>query len=81
MNKALNPPKLPLLRNRYFLIADLGLIPLAVWLSFLLRLDTTQLRPYYQTMLIFAVLAGSSSRWSSIAIRYVRLRRRVLLHS
>ena len=57
MNQMLNPPKVPPVRNRLFLIADLLLIPLAVGISFLLRLDAAGLRPYFQTMLIFAGLA------------------------
>ena len=52
-------PKLPLIRNRYFFIADLVLIPMAVGGSFLLRLDADGLGPYVFTILVFAALAGS----------------------
>jgi FlaA1/EpsC-like NDP-sugar epimerase len=50
--------KLPLIRNRYFFIADVLLMPLAVVISFLLRLDIAGLQFYGQTSLIFAVLAA-----------------------
>jgi len=39
MNHAALSDKLPPIRNRYFFIADLLLMPLAVGISFLLRVD------------------------------------------
>ncbi|HEX9117320.1 MAG TPA: hypothetical protein VGA61_14730, partial [Anaerolineae bacterium] len=57
MNQKLNPPKLPAIRNRYFLVADLILIPLAVGISFLLRLDAARFQTYIPTMLVFALAA------------------------
>jgi len=51
--------KLPTIRNRYFFIADVLLMPLAAGLSFLLRLDLVGLRPYVPTLLVFAVLAAA----------------------
>ncbi len=50
--------RLPPIRNRYFLIADVLLMPLAVGLSFLLRLDVDGLGPYRDTLIIFAALAA-----------------------
>ena len=58
MNHAASPHKLPPVRNRYFFIADVLLMPLAVVLSFLLRLDIPGLQPYTRTMLLFAALAA-----------------------
>jgi len=49
---------LPTIRNRYFFIADVLLMPLAAGLSFLLRLDLVGLQPYVRTLLVFAVLAA-----------------------
>ena len=48
---------LPRLRNRYLLLLDAVLLPLAAILAFALRLDTTQLQPYLRTMLIYAAAA------------------------
>lgn len=50
--------RLPPVRNRYFLIADVLLMPLAVVISFLLRLDVSGLEYYRTTVLIFAALAA-----------------------
>lgn len=50
--------KPPPIRNRYFFIADLVLMPLAVGVSFMLRLDFAGLRPYTRTILVFAALAA-----------------------
>jgi len=58
MTHAASPRKLPPIRNRYFLIADVLLIPLAAVLSFLLRLDVPGLQPYIRTLLLFAALAA-----------------------
>jgi len=52
------PRKLPPIRNRYFFIADVLLMPLAVLISFLLRLDVARLQFYTRTILIFAALAA-----------------------
>jgi len=57
MNYTALPRKLPTIRNRHFFIADVLLMPLAVGISFLLRLDVASLRPYTSTILIFAALA------------------------
>ena len=48
---------LPRLRNRYLLLLDAVLLPLAAILAFALRLDTAQLQPYLRTMLIYAAAA------------------------
>ncbi len=58
MTHAASPRKLPPIRNRYFLIADVLLMPLAAVLSFLLRLDLPGLQPYIRTLLLFAALAA-----------------------
>jgi len=58
MNYAALPYKLPPIRNRYFLIADVVLMPLAAVLSFLFRLDIFGLQPYVSTLLLFAALAA-----------------------
>ena len=58
MNHTDESRKLPTIRNRYFFIADVLLMPLAVGVSFLLRLDVAGLRPYVRTLLIFAALAA-----------------------
>ena len=52
------PRKLPTIRNRYFFIADVLLMPLAVGISFLLRLDIAGVLFYERTLLVFAVLAA-----------------------
>jgi len=51
--------KLPLIRNRSFFVADMLLMPLAVGISFLLRLDSAGLQFYTRTILIFAALAAT----------------------
>lgn len=51
------PPKLPLVRNRYLFFADLLLIPFAVGISFLLRLEIAGLAPYWRTIVVYVVLA------------------------
>ena len=58
MNYTALPRKPSPIRNRYFFIADVLLMPLAVGISFLLRLDVASLRPYTSTILIFAALAA-----------------------
>jgi FlaA1/EpsC-like NDP-sugar epimerase len=58
MTRPLSRRKLPPIRNRYFFIADVLLMPLAVVISFLLRLETAQLQPYARTILIFAASAA-----------------------
>ena len=59
MNYTVEPRKLPTIRNRYFFIADVLLMPLAAVISFLLRLDIAGLKFYYpRTILIFAALAA-----------------------
>ena len=58
MNHTFEPRKLPPIRNRYLFIADVLLMPLAVVISFLLRLDPPGLRPYAHTIIIFAALAA-----------------------
>ena len=51
--------KMPTVRNRYFFVTDVLLMPLAAVISFLLRLDIAGLRFYYpHTILIFAALAA-----------------------
>ena len=57
-NQTIHPRQLPPLRNRYFFIADVLLMGLAVLISFLLRLDPSGLRPYARTIIIFAALAA-----------------------
>jgi len=60
MRSAAQPRKLPMIRNRYFFIADVLLMPLAAVISFLLRLDIADLKFYYpHTILIFAALAAT----------------------
>lgn len=58
MRRNAGPRKLPLIRNRYFFVVDVLLMPLAVGISFLLRLDVAGLRPYARTLVIFAGLAA-----------------------
>jgi len=58
MSHTVESRKLPPIRNRYFFIADVLLMPLAVVISFLLRLDIAGLQFYGRTSLIFAVLAA-----------------------
>jgi FlaA1/EpsC-like NDP-sugar epimerase len=58
MSHTAGPRKLPLIRNRYFFVVDVLLMPLAVGISFLLRLDVAGLQPYVRTLLIFAALAA-----------------------
>ena len=50
--------RLPTIRNRYFFIADVLLMPLAVAVSFLLRLDIAGVLFYERTLLVFAALAA-----------------------
>jgi FlaA1/EpsC-like NDP-sugar epimerase len=59
MHHDAGPCKLPLIRNRYFFAVDVLLMPLAVGISFLLRLDVAGLQPYARTLLIFAALAAT----------------------
>jgi FlaA1/EpsC-like NDP-sugar epimerase len=49
---------MPPIRNRYFFVADVLLMPLAAAISFLLRLDIAGLQSYARTMLVFAALAA-----------------------
>lgn len=58
MNHTASPRKLPPIRNRYFFIADVLLMPLAVVLSFLLRLDPSGLQPYTRTIFVLGTLAA-----------------------
>jgi FlaA1/EpsC-like NDP-sugar epimerase len=58
MRRNAGPRELPLVRNRYFFVVDVLLMPLAVGISFLLRLDVAGLQPYVHTLLIFAALAA-----------------------
>jgi len=58
MNYAASPRKLPPIRNRYFFIADVLLMPLAVGISFLLRVDVAGMQRYVHTILVFAALAA-----------------------
>jgi len=58
VNYAALPRKLPPIRNRYFLVADLLLMPLAAVLSFLFRLDLLGLQPHMGALLLFAALAA-----------------------
>ncbi len=44
-------------RNRHLIAADLILLALAAVLAFALRLDSGQIQPYAQTMLIYAIAA------------------------
>ncbi len=44
-------------RNRHLLLADVLLLPMAVFLAFALRLNQAQLAPYLHTMLIYAIAA------------------------
>ena len=44
------------LRNRYFLVSDLVLLPLAAYLSFALRLDALSLGLYLQSFVVFGLL-------------------------
>ncbi len=57
MSHTIEVRKLPPIRNRYFLVADALLMPLAAGAAFWLRLDSAGLRPYVRTLLVFAVLA------------------------
>ncbi len=57
MSYAVGVRKLPPIRNRYFLAADVLLMPLAAGVAFLLRLDVAGLRSYARTTLVFAALA------------------------
>jgi len=50
--------KPPTLRNRYFFIADVLLMPLAAGVSFVLRLDSADMQLYLRTVIIFAALAA-----------------------
>ncbi len=52
------PRKLPPVRNRFFVAADLGLIPLAVVASFWLRVDDGVAGAYAGTMAAYAGLAA-----------------------
>ena len=58
MKQTTEPRKYLPIRNRYFFIADVLLMPLAVVISFLLRLDPSGLRSYARTILVFAALAA-----------------------
>jgi FlaA1/EpsC-like NDP-sugar epimerase len=58
MRRNAGPRKLPLIRNRYFFFVDVLLMPLAVGVSFWLRLDVAGLQPYVRTLLVFASLAA-----------------------
>ena len=49
--------KAPRAYNRYFFLADLILLPLAVFISFLLRFNETEMATYSNTILIYAALA------------------------
>ena len=49
---------MPTIRNRYFFMADMLLMPVAAGISFLLRLDFAGLKFYPLTILIFAALAA-----------------------
>ena len=57
MDDKASPRKLPLIRNRYLLLADILLVPLAAAIAFWLRLDAAELRTYRPTMLVFILLA------------------------
>ncbi len=48
---------LPLVRNRYFFTADLLLLPLAAYLSFVVRLDSLDLRGFWDGFQLFSLLA------------------------
>jgi len=58
MSYTVEPHILPPIRNRYLFIVDVLLMPMAVGISFLLRLEPSGLQPYARTILIFAVLAA-----------------------
>src|SRR5438128_7302109 len=45
------------LRNRHFFLSDLLLLPLAAYLSYVLRLDSVQLHGFGRSCLTFAALA------------------------
>ncbi len=45
------------IRNRHLLLADVLLLPMAVFLAFALRLNQAQLALYLRTMLIYAIAA------------------------
>lgn len=45
-----------LMRNRFFLLSDIALLPLCVVVSYLLRLDTLDLAPYGSGMVFFGSL-------------------------
>ena len=58
MDRALGPHKLPLIRNRYFFIADVLLMPMAAGISFLLRLEGSDWQIYTRTIIVFTALAA-----------------------
>jgi hypothetical protein len=57
MRHFLKPDKSPVVRNRYFLVADVVLVFLSTILSFVLRLDPPGVQVYGRTMLLYATLA------------------------
>jgi FlaA1/EpsC-like NDP-sugar epimerase len=50
------PLVIPPVRNRYFFTADLLLLPLAAYLSFIIRLDSLDLGEFWNGFLLFALL-------------------------
>lgn len=65
-----------LIRNRYFFASDMLLLPFAVYLSFVLRLDDPQITNFVPGMLLFTVLSMIVTplvfQWSGIYSRYWR---------
>jgi FlaA1/EpsC-like NDP-sugar epimerase len=58
MKHFLRPDKSLVVRNRYFLFADVILVSLSAILSFWLRLDPPRVQIYVRTALLYAVLAA-----------------------
>lgn len=51
------PQKLPVIRNRYFMIADFIVLPLSISASFLLRFSGGGLQPFVWDIVVLAMLA------------------------
>ena len=58
MNRFSRLSKLSLIRNLHLLVADFLLIPAVIGISFLLRLNASDLGPYVSTILVFAILSA-----------------------
>ncbi len=66
----------PPVRNRYFFTADVLLLPLAVYLSFVIRLDSFELGDFWNGFLVVALLSLTITplvfRWAGVYARYWR---------